>query len=228
MSRLLPAIAMIGAGVVALGAAALGLVWYSAPVNSVASVELERQSLIRMIEEDWFLPASEQAQVIAQVNRVCDLHAAGTITYDECEGVFTQLIEAPLFTILSANAFEEDYVQGSGLSNDEQQQTKRALQRVLRGVFAGTISQDEFYAALPSIYSWEDAFSEDELAGMGDEEIDAVLDKYPDPTDDDLRLSLAKLKSLADRESIPDEPFTVDFSDEMTKVVDRALASAAR
>ena len=42
--------------------------------------------------------------------------------------------------------------------------------------------------------------------------------------DDDLRLSLAKLKAIADSTGIPDEPFKIKIGTEVKKLVDKALA----
>ena len=43
-------------------------------------------------------------------------------------------------------------------------------------------------------------------------------------SDDDIRESLAKLKVMVDNARIPDEPFQLDISDEVKKIVDRLLA----
>jgi hypothetical protein len=228
ISRLIvpAAVASIGA-VLLIGGLLVAIAFYNKADWTLSEVDRERFELIETIQEEWTLPAREEAEVIAQVNRIFDAHENGQISYEQCEGIFTELLKTPHFGILSARDFEEYFVPEAELTGAEQRAATRTIERAVRGLVREQISRDDFYAALPAIYSFDDRFTQNELDAMSDEEYDALVAEEPEPTKEEIRKSLAKLKSLADRANVPDEPYHADFALEMTKVVDRLLPAKA-
>ncbi|HEX5104596.1 MAG TPA: hypothetical protein VFV87_12335, partial [Pirellulaceae bacterium] len=209
---LLPvALVAVGAMLV-LGAAGAGIVLCLGGDWMLSDAERERRDLIETIELTWGLPAHEEAAVIAQVNRIFDAHTSGQITYEQCEGIFTELMKTPHFAILSARDFDEFYVPDADLRGPARRAATRTIERALRGLLREQISRDDFYAAMPAIYSFDDRFTEQELDEMSDEEYDELLAEEPDPTPAQIRESLVKLQALADHAGIPDEPFHADFA----------------
>jgi hypothetical protein len=218
-----PALLLMLGGVLVIGAPLVGIAYYNRADWILSDIDRERDSLIETIREDWALPAREEVEVIAQINRIFDAHENGQITYEQCEGIFTELLKTPHFAILSARDFDEYYVPDAELTGAERRAATRTIERALRGLLRDQIGRDDFYAALPKIYSFDDQFTQDELDNMEQEEYDELLADEPEPTPQEIRESLARLKGLADRANIPDEPFRADFALEMKKVVDRLL-----
>jgi hypothetical protein len=220
---ILPAALLTLGAVLVLGAAGVAIAFYNKADWTLTEEDLYRYDLIESVQDNWDLPAHEEAGVIAQINRVFDAEKNGQITFDQCDQVFTELLKTPHFAILAARDFDEYLVPKAELRRPERRAATRTVERAVRGLLRDRISRDEFYAALPKIYSFDDRFTQKELDEMDDEEYDRLFAEEPDPTPDEIRESLVKLKALADREEIPDEPFQADFALEMTKVVDRLL-----
>ena len=83
------------------------------------------------------------------------------------------------------------------------------FQRALRGVYEGKIKGDDFWEVLP----FED-----------DEDVRPVSTKPVEKDEDEVvREMLVKLKTMADKARIPDEPFEMNIAAEVKKLVDKAL-----
>jgi hypothetical protein len=224
---IVPTVLLTAGAVLVLGAAGVGIAFYNHADWTLSDVARDRYALIESVKENWDLPAHEQAGVIEQINRIFDAQENGQITFAQCDQVFTELLKTPNFGILAGRDFDETWVPLADLPRPERRAATRTIERAMRGLLREQISRDEFYAALPKLYSFEDQFTQSELDEMTDEEYDALLSNEPDPTKAEILESLAQLKALADRAGIPDEPFRADFAVEMTKAVDRLLPAEA-
>src|SRR5205814_10165777 len=131
------------------------------------------------------------------------------LNHAEFERWFEELQNSPPLKALALYGIEDEYLDATDLKPDELKRGRRAFQRVLRGVYEGKISEDDFFAALP-----DDENDQVRLAANKPAE---------NSSDDDLRLALARLKVIADNAGIPDEPFELRLSQEVKKIVDRAL-----
>jgi hypothetical protein len=228
LQAFVPAV-LIAAGIIlVLGGAGVAIAFYNHADWTLSEADQYRYEMIETVEETWELPAHEEAGVIEQINRIFDAHKNGQITFDQVDQIFTELLETPHFAILSARDFDEYWVPEADLRGPERRAATRTVERAMRGLLRERISRDEFYDALPKIYSFDDQFTQKELDEMSQEEYEELIAKEPDPTKEEIVNSLEKLKSLADRAGIPDEPFHADFALEMTKVVDRMLPEAGR
>jgi hypothetical protein len=209
MSWLL-SLVLIGLGFVFLGGVVcVAGVWYVASNLETWVVGLGREAIVAGIN-DSELPQEEKTEIIAQVDRVVAAHKEGKLTPADLERVMTQLEDAPAIKALALYGIENDYLEGSSLNEQELAEARTTFNRVLRGVYEGKISDETFWNALPG--------DEDEKVHL------ASTNANDDNFDDELRLSLAKLKVLADNARIPNEPFKLDIGDEVKKLVDQALA----
>jgi hypothetical protein len=97
--------------------------------------------------------------------------------------------------------------------------------RALRGMCEGKISHEDFMSVAPAYAESSDTFAMDQefLDAENEEEADRLFANLQQKEDDNLRECLFRLKNMADNAGIPDEPYQIDFSDELRKVVDRAL-----
>jgi hypothetical protein len=228
LGRIIVPAALLTLGLVlVLGAAGVAIAFYNHADWTLSEADQYRYELIESVEENWELPAHEEAGVIEQIDRIFDAHENGKITFDQLDQIFSELIETPHFAILSARDFDEYWVPEADLRGPERRAATRTIERATRGLLRDKITRDEFYAALPKIYSFDDQFTQRELDEMSEEEYDRLISKEPDPTKEEILESLVKLKALADRAGIPDEPFEADFALEMTKAVDRLLPADA-
>src|SRR5262245_32198222 len=171
-------------------------------------VGIGREAIVASIN-DSELPEGEKTEVIEQVDRVVSAYKEGKIDQTDLERVFTDLQDAPAIKALALFGIEEQFLEDSSLSEKEIEQGRRTFQRVLRGVYEGKISDEAFFAALP---------------GFEDDEIRPASTNAAEVADDDLRETLVKLKVMADNAKIPNEPFQIDISDEVKKLVDQVLA----
>jgi hypothetical protein len=209
MSWLL-SLVLIGLGFLFLGGVVcVAGVWYVASNLETWVVGLGREAIVAGIN-DSELPQEEKAEIIAQVDRVVAAYKEGKLTPADLERVMTQLEDAPAIKALALYGIENAYLEGSSLSEQELAEARTTFNRVLRGVYEGKISDETFWNTLPG--------DEDEKVHL------ASTNANDDNFDDELRLSLAKLKVLADNARIPDEPFQLDIGDEVKKLVDQALA----
>jgi hypothetical protein len=131
------------------------------------------------------------------------------INQADLQRVFEELQDSPPVKALALYGIEAQYLEGTDLKPAELEKGRRTFQRVLRGIYEGRISEDDFFNALP------------------DDENDQVRpvanNNAAANSSDDLRLSLARLKVIADNAGIPNEPFELKLSQEVRKIVDKAL-----
>jgi len=216
---------LIGLGVVMLGGAVcIGGVWYVASNLDRWVVGIGREAIVAAIKESE-LPEQEKTEVITQVDRIVTAYKERKINQADLERVFTELQDSPALAALSLYGIEDEYLTGTNLTKAEMEQGRRTFQRSLRAVYEGKIKQDAFYAALPNDEGEEMSAEDARDPKKIQERVRLASNKKAETSpDDDLRLTLTKLKVMADNAGIPDEPFQLDIGDEVKKLVDRALA----
>lgn len=204
----------IGLGFVLLGGVVcVAGVWYVASNLDKWVVGIGREAIVAGIN-DSELPQEEKAEVITQVDRLVTAYKERKIDQADLERVFTELQDAPALKALALYGIDEQFLAGANLPEAELEQGRRTFQRALRGVYEGKISDEVLYNVLPG-----DEGESVRLASTNPVESNAG----ESDAEDDLRLTLAKLKVIVDNASIPDEPFQLDIGDEVKKLVDRAL-----
>lgn len=201
---------LIGLGFVFLGGVVcVAGVWYVASNIEGWVVGLGREAIVAGIN-DSELPPEEKQEIITQVDRVVAAYKEGKLTQADLERVMTELEDAPAIKALAMYGIENEYLEDSNLDEQELAQARTTFNRVLRGVYEGKISDETFWNALPD--------------GEGEPVNLASTAANENAQDDELRLTIAKLKVLADNARISDDPFTLDIGDEVKKLVDQALA----
>jgi hypothetical protein len=206
-SNWLVSLLLVGVGVLLIGGAVVvGGVYYIASNLEGWVVGLGREAIVAMVEESE-LPADEKKEVITQVDRLVTAYKEKKIDQSDLERFLTQLDESPAITALGLYGIEEDYLDGSVLSDAEMEQGRRTFQRVLRGVYEGKISDEAFFNVL----------------GELEDPVRPASTNAAEANEDEMKLMLVKLKALADNEAIPDEPFQLKISGEVKKLVDQAL-----
>lgn len=201
---------LIGLGFLFLGGAVCVVgVWYVASNLDKWVVGLGREAIVAGIN-DSELPAAEKQEIVVQVDRVVAAYKEGKLNQSDLERVLTDLEDSPALKALALYGIENGYLQDTELTEQEIAAARTTFNRTLRGVYEGKIPDEAVWNALPD--------DEDDLVHL------ASTNANDNPSDDALRLALAKLKTLADSAQIPDEPFQLDIGDEVKKLVDQALA----
>jgi hypothetical protein len=154
------------------------------------------------------LPAQEQQEIMIQVDRVAKAFREKTISNERLVVLAQRFAESPLMSLIVASTLEEQYFAKSGLSAEEKADGSRTLHRFVRGALDEKIDEPGIDAAMAHVA--------DRDAG-GNWQLRQTL------TDDQLRAFLAEAKKQADAAEIPEQPVSIDPSDEFKKIVDEAM-----
>jgi hypothetical protein len=214
--------------------ACAGGVWYVQQNADKWVMGLVREGIVGVIQESE-IPDGQKSEVIAQVDRVVNAYKARQINLEDMERLFEELEDSPVFLLIDVWGMEKQYLDSSGLSDEEKQAGRRVFERAMRGVYEKKLDPEQIHDLLP--YQFEEDVdlamdADNEEAPEGDDAADARMPDEaetgpsfdPKPiTDDDVRKMIADVKKLADDRGIPDEPFAIDIGDEVKKVVDKAL-----
>jgi hypothetical protein len=198
---------LIGGGVLLIGSVLfVAAIWWAVSSLEGMMVGLGREGMVAIVEESD-IPPGEKKEVVAQIDRVAAAYKAGEIGQEDLDRLFTGLDDSPVMTYISFYGLHDYYLEDTSLSQDEQDELKRAWRRGVHGMFTGKISSDDFYDALP----FDDHF---EVArANSDNEANALMRKW-----------LARMTRLADEAGVPADPPEVDIGDEAKKLVDTLLA----
>jgi len=175
-------------------------------VKSIAS-DVAREMIVSVVDESE-LDEEEKQAIVAQVDRVVDKYKSGEISTEDLGRIMEELAESPLIGVIMVYSIEAKYVVPSGLSDEEKEQARVTLQRVLRGVYEEKIDPSEI---------------EPLMEHMTNEMPDGTQQMKESVTDQELRDFLAECKKKADEAEVPDEPFEVKISEEFRRAVDSAL-----
>jgi hypothetical protein len=180
------------------------------------AVGFVRDGIVAVIDKSQ-LEAGEKTEVIGQVDRVVNAYKARKINQEDLKRVMEELQESPVFLLLPVWGMQQQYIEPSGLPEEEKKAGRQAFARALRGVFDKKISDQRLKEVLPDPYAG--------MEEMSDEDLEKVEFQPPKPlSDEDVRKLIADVKKLADEAGIPDEPLEIDIGDEVKKAVDQALA----
>ncbi|USN98393.1 MAG: hypothetical protein H6810_09460 [Phycisphaeraceae bacterium] len=153
------------------------------------------------------LPAGEKPDMVAHVEDYADAFKAGDVNVEQFTKTMQALAEGSLIPVGMVQGIEEAYVKPSGLPDEEKAAATLALQRFARGLHESKIPVDAFEAMAAPI-------------GETNEDGDFHLKAKGEVTDDMLREAIANAKSKADEAGIAQEPFVIDMSDELKKLLD--------
>jgi hypothetical protein len=154
------------------------------------------------------LPKDQHERIIARISGVADDFKTGKISVDQFVSIMQQIIASPVLPLGMVQLAEAEVVNPSALSDEEKAAGQRALQRFARGVSEQKLVQADIEAVITPI---------------SDQPQTQQWDIKPNPTADEVRAFLDKAKAMADSAKIPDEPFTINFADEIDKLVNKAL-----
>lgn len=158
------------------------------------------------------LSDDQKQQIIGEIEQLASDFKAKKISLEELVKVATAIGESPLLPVVAVMAADKQYLDSSGLSDEEKADARLQFQRMARAVHEKKISRDEAFQSMDEIMvrtnnNWQ----------LRDRE---TVD------DDDLRQLAVELKAATDEAGIPNEPFEIDFAAEFTKAINEALGRA--
>jgi hypothetical protein len=154
------------------------------------------------------LPPQEKDEIKVQVRRVADAFRNKQISNEQMGQLLQELMESPILSIFIVQAAEAKYLDPSGLNEGEKAEARITIQRFTRGAIEDKIDQPSVDAALDHIA--------DPQENGGWQLRDQV-------SDDELRAFLAVAKGEADKAEILEEPVDFDPSDEIKRIIDKAM-----
>ena len=176
--------------------------WMGAGVTQTVDAMLETSDL----------PAAEKQEIKAEAQRVADGIADGSISVEQMQQIMVGLAESPLLPMMLVKSVEAQYLDSSGLSDEEKAEGRVALERYASGLADGKFGQE----------------SNDKLmVHIADQDSNGQWQIRKTVSDDDLRAFLATAKEEADAAGIPEEVAPIDPSEELKKVIDKVLGGAA-
>lgn len=158
------------------------------------------------------LPPQEKIEVREELQRLLQGFQQDQVSGQQMVEIMNTLVQSPLMNSFVVSVVEAQYLNKSGLDAEEIATGKTTLRRFVSGMFDQKIDD-------PSI--------DKVLSHIADQQADGTWRFRPQVSDDDLRAMLATAKSIADEENIPADVEVVDPSDEVRRIIDKALGQAA-
>lgn len=173
------------------------------------AADLSVQGVEAMLDKSE-LSEEQRSAIMVKVTDLADEFKDGDVTLEQMKHVGQEIVNGPIIPVAAVYGARKQYIDKSGLSEEEKANADLQMQRLARGVFEKKVSIDEL----------EDAV--DQIAVRTRENQWELRD--PKVVDDgDVREMITKITALADEKQIPVEPFQVDIAAEVSEAIDRGL-----
>lgn len=158
------------------------------------------------------LPEQEEQEVKAEIERAAQLFRDGKISSEQAARLVEVAMNSPLMSLLGTSVMQTQYIEKSGLSDEEKAAARTTVQRFIRGTIDRQISEPEFNGAFQNI---------------ADRQPNGQWVMRNNITDADLRAFLADAKKAADDSQVPETPEDFDPSTEIRRIIDEAMGGQA-
>ncbi len=162
--------------------------------------------------EGMHIPETDRTAIMAPLETLGDQVRAGEVTMQQGEAILGKIMEGPIMGVLMAQGFQGSYLDASSLTDAEKTEARLTINRFQQGFISEkldmeTLNQLEQYVTTPG--------------SDGTNNLKAEL------SDEDLKSSLAVMKSAANGASIPLSETPIDLPGLFQKAIDSGLATAA-
>jgi len=173
------------------------------------TADIGAAALTAMVEE-FELPPDQEAAMITEINTLAQDFKDGKVSVQQIGTLAEELSESPAIYVMAASAIRVNYIQPSGLTDEEKTNANLQLSRLARGLTEKTITPEEAQNAMDQI-----------IVQTQENQFDL---RQPEVvTDEDLKEMVEKVTNLADEKEVPSEQFNVDVAAEFRKAIDKAL-----
>lgn len=173
------------------------------------AADLGSQIVNQAIDQSDF-PPQEKAELKEQVARVAEGVRNRNISAHQAGQIFQRIVESPLMPIIVVTAVEKQYLDRSGLTDQEKAEGRVTLKRFARGAFDQKIDKSGIDAVMTHV---------------ANRKSDGQWEMRQQVSDAELRAALAEAKKQADDAEIANEPEDIDPSAVLKEIVDEALNS---
>ena len=168
--------------------------------------------LLEQTLDESSLSETEQEDIQEQVERVLTAFEAGNLTEVQMEMLIDEMARSPLSALMVSFTMEKKYFDSSGLGDEEKETGRTTLQRCVRGLFDGDLTEED---------------ADTVLGHVGTKNSEGHWEFHDTVTDDELRQFLAAAKERADAAGVAETVEEVDPSDEVRRIVDSILSPDA-
>ena len=154
------------------------------------------------------LPEDQKRGIKGHIDRLANDFKSGAISLQDLSRVMEEIVQSPLMQIGVLYFVDQQHIRPSDLTDEEKQDASLQLERFARGLHEGSIPMTRL----------DDAIAPISTRGPNNQ-----WQVKTNPTTEELRRFIATVKKEADAHHVPNEPYQVDISDELGKVIDRAL-----
>jgi hypothetical protein len=211
---------LIAAGVVLLlliiGGIFVAMNWKGWTAGAIATAA--RESI-----NDSTLPESEKPEMIAIIEDFTTRFEDGDVTTQEFFVTLANVMGSEVFPIGTAQAFDNGYVQTSGLTEEEKTDGSTQLLRIAQGLRDGDIIRAAFDGVFQPVVDQE-AAAEASFDTPEGETVELLILRDPSAvTDEQIKEVVEAARTLADENGVTESPEMIDLSDALQAEFDRAL-----
>jgi hypothetical protein len=199
-----------GLGFVVVVALVCGIGGYYAVKNAKSfAISIARDVAVNVVKESE-LSEEDKQEIIVQVDRVVAAYKDGEIDEKDLEKILKEIQSSPLIPLAVVYGMEKQYLDKSGLTDEEKADAKKQLQRLIRGAMEKKIADSDVEKLMAPLQ---------QTGPNGEQQMKQTL------TDEEIKTFVAGAKKLADDAMVPDEEFQVDIGEEVKRIVDAGLGT---
>lgn len=161
---------------------------------------------------DSGLPTEQQSEIVAEVKKLADDMRDGKISIAQLQRVGQEITQGPIIPLAAVQATRQKYIEPSDMAPEEKADAILALQRFARGIYEKKIPHDAL---------------DDVVKPITNLRPDGRWELQDNPKRRDLDQFIANVRDRADEAGIPNEPFDLNFAEELRKAIDRGLGKSA-
>ena len=151
------------------------------------------------------IPAEQREKLLRRIDDAAQKFADNEMTFDQVEKLFEALAKGPIMLAALPLAAEKNYLEKSGLSDDEKSAAHVTIKRLVYGTLHELIPRDTVVSVLETLTTENNDGSRELHENVSDQQLQAFLDAA---------------KTAADDAEVPDDVPDVNFADEVEKVFD--------
>ena len=167
--------------------------------------------VIKAAIREFQIPPDQRQQINRRLDQLVRRYKEGEISEQQLGRVLENVIEGPMIPAGSALLAERQYLDASGLDEEEKESARRSIRRFTHGAIDESIPSKTVDNVLDTI---SDSNSQD-----GQRVFRQSL------SDDELRVFISAATQAADAAEVPLDIPAVNFADEFDKAVDDALSA---
>lgn len=168
-------------------------------------------AILKFVIRDSGLPEVEKKNIVQLVDSLAEEYKKNRLTLQELERIgqiFTE--RGPVYLLAAAYQFESDYLEPSGLSDNEKEHARLMINRLMQGLLSGIIGAatvDELAANLKTV----------------DDDGDEVMKSQEQVADDEIRDLIKRIEDTVDAVGVPFGYKEMNLAMELQKSIENAI-----